>query len=159
MPAALTSGSVDGISIFDPFARIAEVQMGTQGQTFKDADIYSELYVIDVMQSTIDEKSELLKGFMQGLYDAQFFIEENPDRAKEILIKYTKLDRDIVDGIWANFVFKPAINNLFIDYTTAQARWAIEKGTFPPDTKIPDFKKVLYPDILREIDPESVRIP
>lgn len=158
MPAALVNGTVDAISIFDPFARIAEVQMGEKGLTFADPDIYSELYVIDVLEETINKKRNLLKAFMKGLYDAQFFIQDNPDKSKEILIKYTRLDRQIVDDIWENFVFKPAINQLFIEYTTAEAKWAIEKGTFPKDTPIPDFRAILYPDILQEIDPEAVQL-
>jgi ABC-type nitrate/sulfonate/bicarbonate transport system substrate-binding protein len=158
MPAALSSGTVDAISIFDPFARIAEVSMGDKGLTFADADIYSELYVVDVMQKTIDEKPEQLMAFLKGLYDAQFYIKDHPDESKEVLIKYTKLDRDIVNDIWDNFVFKPAINNLFIDYTTAEAKWAIEKGTFPAGTQIPDFRLILYPDFLKKIDPKAVEI-
>lgn len=158
MPAALISGSVDAISIFDPFARVAELQMSDKGLTFSDASIYSELYVVDVWQKTIDEKPDQLLAFLKGLYNAQFFINNNPNESKKILIKYTKLERRIVDDIWENFIFKPAINKLFIEYTTAEAIWAIEKGTFPKDTKIPDFKSVLYPDYLRSIDPNAVDI-
>ncbi len=80
------------------------------------------------------------------------------DRSKAILIKYTKLDCGIVDDVWANFVFKPAINHLFTHYTTAQAEWAIAKGTFPKDTPMPDFKAVLYPDLLTSIDPQAVQL-
>ena len=43
MPAALSNGSVDAISIFDPFAFIAEKQGGDKVITFSDADLYSEL--------------------------------------------------------------------------------------------------------------------
>ncbi len=157
MPAALQNGSVDAISIFDPQARIAERGMGAEGITFADADIYSELYVVDVMQTTLDARREDLTAFLKGLHGAQSYIEQNPDESKEVLIKYTKLDREIVDEIWDNFVFKPAINRLFVDYTTAQARWAIDKGTFPKETPIPDFGAVLYPDLLRSVNPEDVK--
>jgi NitT/TauT family transport system substrate-binding protein len=156
MPAALISGTVDAVSIFDPFARIAEVQMGESGQTFADADIYSELYVVNVMQKTIDEKPAPLKAFLKGLYAAESFISENPDESKQILIKYTKLDRQIVDDIWGNFVFKPVINHLFVEFTTAQAKWAIEKGTFPSQTPVPDYRAILYPDLLLSLDPNAV---
>jgi NitT/TauT family transport system substrate-binding protein len=158
MPAALSNGTVDAISIFDPFARIAERSMGDKGLTFADADIYSELYVVDVWQKTIDEKPDQLMAFLKGLYEAQFYIKEHPDESKEVLIKYTKLDREVVDDIWDNFVYKPAINHLFIEYTTAEAKWTIEKGTFPADTEIPDFREVLYIDFLKKIDPKAVEI-
>ena len=158
MPAALASGSVDAISIFDPFARLAEREMGAKGITFADPDIYSELYVVDVMQKTIDEKPALLGAFLRGLHDAQAFVQEHPDEAKGILIKYTKLDRALVDDIWGNFVFKVAITDLFVEYTTAEAKWAIEKGTFPADTPVPDFRTVLYKNLLIVIDPSAVKM-
>jgi len=40
MPATLLSGSVDAIAIFDPFAKIAELQLGNKGITFTLDDIY-----------------------------------------------------------------------------------------------------------------------
>lgn len=156
MPAAISNGSVDAISIFDPFARIAEIRLGDEGMTFADSDIYSELYVIDVMQHTIDDKSDLLLSMLRGLYNAGIYIEKHPDESKQVLMKYTELEKEIVDDIWDNFVFKLALNDLFIKYTSAEARWAVEKGTFPKTTKIPDFYSVAYPDFLKQIDPELV---
>ncbi len=158
MPAALLSGSVDAISIFDPFARIAEVKMGDKGITFTDSALYSELYVASVMQKTIDERSEALKAFLAGLKAAERFIAESPEEAKAIMMNRTKLDKEIVDGIWQNFIFKPAINQLFIEFTTSQAQWAIEKGDAPASTAVPDFRAVLYPNLLQSVYPASVKI-
>lgn len=158
MPAALASGSVDAISIFDPFARMAEGQMGDKGVTFADADIYSELYVANVMQKTIEQKESALLAFLRGLDEAARFTAEHPDEAKAIVMKYTRLDRDIVDAIWPNFVFWPALTPLLLEYTTAQARWAVDKGTFPAGTTLPDFQSIVFPDLLRRVNPALVTI-
>jgi ABC-type nitrate/sulfonate/bicarbonate transport system substrate-binding protein len=158
MPAALVGGSVDAISIFDPFARIAERELGDEGITFADADIYSELYVVDVMQKTIDGRRADLLAFLRGLHEAETFIREKPDESKAIVIKYTKLDRQIVDETWENAVFKVALNQLFLDYTNAQAQWAIAKGDYPSTTPIPDFRQVLAPELLAEIAPDAVQL-
>lgn len=157
MPAALLSGSVDAISIFDPFARIAERNLGDKGITFADADIYSELYVIDAMQTTVDSRRADLLSFLRALHEAESFIVQKPDEAKAIVIKYTKLERAIVDEIWPGFVFKAVLNQLFLDYTTAQAKWAIEKGDYPATTPIPDYAAVAEPGLLREISPALVQ--
>ncbi len=158
MPAAVVSGSVDAVSIFDPFARIAERELGNTGITFADADIYSELYVIDVMQSTIDQKRDNLLAFLRGLHAAEAFIQSKPAEAKAIVISYTKLEKSLVDEIWGNFVFKVSLNRLFLDYTTAQTHWAIEKGDYPPTTPIPDFSRIAEPALLQEIAPEAVQL-
>lgn len=157
MPATLKSASVDAISIFDPQARIAERIMGIEGITFADADIYSELYVVNVMQTTLENRREAIMAFLRGLRDASLYIEKEPEESKRVLIRYTKLDHAVVDDIWKNFVFKPAINHLFVQYTTAEAQWAIDKGMFPKGTPIPDFRTLLYPDLLRSIDAKAVK--
>ena len=157
MVPALASGSVDAISIFDPFARFAERELGERGITFADADIYSELYVASVMEKSIADRRDDLIAFLKGLRAAQDFTEQHPDEAKTIMIKYTKLDRQVVDEIWGNFVFKSAITQRFVDLTTAEAKWAIEKGAVPAGTRIPDYGAVIEPTLLREADAAAAK--
>ena len=158
MPAALLSGSVDAISIFDPFARIAEMQLGKNAQTYTASDVYSELYVAVVTDATIQAHPEALKAFLRALKDASVFMRENPGDSKAIVMKYTKLDPAVINGIWDNFVFKPAINDLFLKYTAAEARWAIDTGKFPAGTATPDFTQVLYTRLLEDVDHTLIKL-
>ena len=158
MAPALLSKSVDAIAIFDPFAHIAEKNLKDKGVTFADPGIYSELYVIDVLDETITEKRPQLLAFLRGLKSAEGFIVENPDRSKEIVSKYTKLEADIIDGIWKSFDFGVAINDLYLQYTYAQAKWAIEKGKFPSDTPIPNYRAILDTTLLKEVAPSAVQL-
>lgn len=158
MPAALSSGSVDAIAIFDPFARFAERSMGDKGITFADPDIYSELYVASVMQNTLTTRRAEVVALLRGLKEAADFTTQKPDEAKAIVVRFTKLDRQVVDDIWPNFVFRPAMTQLFIDLTTAEAKWAIEKGAVPVNTPIPDFRQVVEAEPLREVDPALVQL-
>lgn len=158
MPAALSNGSVDAISIFDPFAFIAEKQMADKGITFADSDLYSELYVVTVNSDFAQKNPAVVDGFLKALVKSEQFIKDNPDQAKDIVIKYTKLDRAVVDGIWGNFVFAPALTQLLIDYQNQQAVWAKSKGTVSADTPVPDFRQKVYADPLRKIKPEAVQI-
>jgi NitT/TauT family transport system substrate-binding protein len=159
MPAALINGSVDAVAIFDPFAFIAEKQMGDKGITFADKDIYSELYVITVRRETIEKNREMVDGLLRALVKAQQFIKDNPDQAKEIVVKYTKLDRSVVDGIWNNFVFAPALTQRLLDYQNQQAAWAKEKRTVPADAAVPDFRSRVFSDSLRSVKPDAVELP
>ncbi|MEJ7739357.1 MAG: NrtA/SsuA/CpmA family ABC transporter substrate-binding protein [Chitinophagaceae bacterium] len=158
MPAALISKSVDAVSIFDPFARISELQLGADAITFTAPDIYSELYVVNVKQELIDKKSDQLIHFLKALDEASAYIEKNEEESKEIVRSFTQLDKEVIDGIWKNFVFKPAINDLFVKYTNAEARWAIETGKFPPETRIPDFNSILYSKILENVNKNNIQL-
>ncbi len=158
MPAALESRSVDAISIFDPFAYIAEKRMGGNAITFKAPDIYSELYVLDARPEQIANQPEIIEAILRGLVRGAEFIKNNPEESKQILQKYTKLDREIIDGVWNNFSFKPALTQELLDYWNEQAAWAKETEKVRMDTKIPDFRKIIEDRFLKKIDPSLVQL-
>lgn len=159
MPAALVNGSVDAVSIFDPFAFISEKQMGDKGITFADSDIYSELYVITVSQDTVEKRRDTVDKLLRALVKAEEFIKSNPDEAKNIVIKYTKQDRTVIEGIWKNFSFGVGLNQLLLDYQNQEAAWAREKGTVPQNAPVVNFRQRIYDAPLKAIKADAVQLP
>jgi NitT/TauT family transport system substrate-binding protein len=157
MIAALEAGSVDAIAIFDPFAFIAEKRLGDEGVTFADPTLYSEFYVLDARPEQIEKNQEIIEALLRALVKAGDFIDEDPETSKQILQRYTKLERDVIDGIWGNFVFRPALTQKLLDYWNAQVVWAIETKIVTPETKVPDFRKVLEPKFLQKVRPDAVK--
>jgi len=160
MPAALVSGSVDAISIFDPFAFIAEKQLGDKAVTFTNPNVYSELYVIDVQPSVKDnpQEREKLEKFLKALIDAEKFTAEYPDEAKRIVMKYTKLDTETVDGIWESFDFRVALTPQLLEFWQREVEWAKAAGKVRDDISLPDFREIIYDAPLREIAPDAVEL-
>jgi NitT/TauT family transport system substrate-binding protein len=158
MPAALASGSVDAVSIFDPFAFIAEGQLGKDAVTFTSADLYSELYVLVTKEQTVTNRRTAVLGVLQGLAGAEDAIRRDPARAKQIVAGYTKLESSVIDGIWNNFTFAPSLTPLLLNYQQQEAEWAKAKGTVLKDAAVPDFRGRLNPEPLRSVKPGAVRI-
>jgi ABC-type nitrate/sulfonate/bicarbonate transport system substrate-binding protein len=158
MPAALASGSVDAISVFDPFAYFGENTLGAKGITFSDPTLYSELYVIAARGADMTKSPDVAPAMMRALVQARDFIKADQNASKEIVLKYTKLDRTVLDAIWGGFVFAPALTNQLLEYQGLEAAWAKEKGTVPAGQPVPDFRKNLSPDALRLADPSAVEI-
>lgn len=157
MPAALQARSLDAISIFDPFAFIAEQQLGGNGVTFRDPAIYSELYVITARQAQIDQQGETITALLRALANAQQLIASNPALAKQVMRKYTKLDSSVVDGIWDNFSFKLALTPQLLDDWTQESAWAKSTGKVAPSSVPPDFRAMIEPRYLRAVSPASVQ--
>ncbi len=157
MPASLVSGTVDAIAIFDPFAYIAEKQLGEHGVTFTNADVYSELYVL-VADEDVRGHPEQIKKVLRALLAAEQFIKEFPDESKEIVGKYTGLDRVTLDGIWQSFDFRIGLTPALAMYLHREVAWAKETGKAAVDTKIPDFESMIWPDALERIAPDSVEL-
>lgn len=157
MPASIVSGSVDAIAIFDPVAYVAEKQLGQKSITFTDKDIYSELYVIEASES-VKENPEKLEKFLRGLVNAEQFVKNNPEEAKAIVMKYTKLDKDTVDGIWSSFDFSIALTPQLLEYWDREAKWAKDTGKVTKETVVPNFKDMIFEAPLRKISPRAVEI-
>jgi NitT/TauT family transport system substrate-binding protein len=158
MPAALVSGSVDAVSIFDPFAFIAEKQMGAKGITFADPSLYSELYVLVGKEALRNQDPDVSVRVLKALVKAQELIRTRPADAKRAVAGYTKLDQEILDGIWENFVFAPALTQRLLQYQQDEARWALEQGTVPASSRMPDFKQYLWDVPLRAASPDAIRL-
>ncbi len=159
MPAALRSGSVDAVAIFDPFAYIAEQQMGGGSITFMDPALYSELYLVVAQQDFVSKNPDLARRFLHALVRASDFARSDSASAKKIVAKYTKLDASVVDGIWGNFVFAPALTGQLVEYQKAEAEWAAGKGIVPANSPLPDFKQFINPVPLKEVKPDAVKLP
>jgi ABC-type nitrate/sulfonate/bicarbonate transport system substrate-binding protein len=158
MPAALESRSVDAISIFDPFAFIAEKRMAGKVITFSDPQLYSELYVLDARPEQIEKTPEVCEALVRALVKSAEFIDKDPETAKQVMQSYTKLDRDVIEGIWNNFSFRPALGRKLVDYWNAQAIWAKETAKVTPDTKVPNFRDVIEARFLKGIKPDAVKL-
>lgn len=155
MPAALISGSVDAISIFDPFAYFAEKQMGQRAVTFSDPSIYSELYLLTSMKKSLEQRPEIALKILRALVGAESFIRENPNASKAIVARYTKLDSETLDAIWTNFVFAPALTKQLLTDFEQETAWARLKG-IAPNGEVPNFQSIVHADPLRKVSPTSV---
>ncbi|MCI0563180.1 MAG: NrtA/SsuA/CpmA family ABC transporter substrate-binding protein [Nitrososphaera sp.] len=158
MPAALATGSVDAIAIFDPFAFIAEIRMGDKGVSFADPTLYSEFYVLNARPDQITQSPQVIEAIIRALDKAGQAIDKDPESAKAILQKYTKLDRPVIDGIWNNFVFRPALTQTLLEYWKAQAAWARDTGKVTPETEVPDFRTVVEPKFLKKVNHKAVKL-
>ncbi|MFH0860687.1 MAG: ABC transporter substrate-binding protein [Candidatus Altiarchaeota archaeon] len=158
MPAALASGTVDAVAVFDPFAYFAEQKLDGDAVVFKDGDLYSEMFVLTAHKDWVRAHPEETEKILRSLLKASQFIEQNPEESKNIVMPYSKLDRDTLDVIWSNFVFKPVLNDLLPEYLEAEAEWAKETGKVSADTVVPDFREYIYTDSLKRVKPEYVTI-
>lgn len=158
MPAALATKSVDAVAIFDPFAFIAEQKLGADGITFSDEKIYSELYVLVATPAQAEASDPRIAAILRGLVRAAGAIESDPAEAKSIVVKYTKLDPPVVDGIWGNFVFKPALTTQLLDFWTREADWARAIGTVPSNAPAVDLRRIIDERHLRAVAADAVTL-
>jgi len=158
MPAALATGSVDAVAIFEPFAYFAEHRSTRAVMSFPDAGVYSELYVLAVSPKQVETKAPEIAGMIRALVAAGDFIAGHPAEAQAIVQKYTKLDAETVRAIWPSFVFRPALTPALLSVWVQQADWAKATGKTRTETPRPDFRAVIEARFLSDVRPTAVTI-
>lgn len=156
MPAALISGSVDAIAIFDPFAFIAEQQMGKKAITFPGTGLYSELYVLAATPATAKSRSTQIAAIVRALDGAAIQMRRNPAQAQRIVMKYTHLQAPVVAGIWHTFDFSPALTGQLLADWRDELAWARQTGKLDPHAPDPDFRRILDDRALRAVAPQAI---
>jgi NitT/TauT family transport system substrate-binding protein len=158
MPASLASKSLDAISIFDPFAFLAEKRLGHNAVTFRASELYSELYVLVARPQQLERNPATITALLRALQQAATFTAANPAEAKQILQRYTKLDSDVVDGVWGSFSFKISLTPQLLADWKAEAQWAIDTGKVTPQTQIPNFSTLIDGSLLNKVSPGAVSL-
>ncbi|WP_417218281.1 ABC transporter substrate-binding protein [Arthrobacter sp.] len=94
-PAALDNGVVDAAWILDPFLTQA-VDDGARviSNNFTDFDPQLDISAYFTSQSAIDKNPELAAKFQRAMDKSLEFSEQNPDKVRDIVGTYTKIDAE-----------------------------------------------------------------
>lgn len=99
-PAALDNGVVDAAWILDPFLT-QSVDDGARviSNNFSDFDPELDISAYFTTQASIDENPELAQKFQRAMDKSLEFAEENPDKVRDIVGTYTKIDAETRESL------------------------------------------------------------
>ncbi len=157
MMEALTKGTIDAASTFNPTMKKLELQLGDRGVVFYDASTYSDNVCVSVPQKFVKEHPETIKKVLKALIKAVAFIKEKPDESRRIVSESLKIDKAVVDEMWDTIDFGVALDQSFLVRLEDQTRWA-QKNGFTDSRKTPNYLDFIYFDGLQSVRPEAVRI-
>ena len=154
MPAAIASGSVDLISIFDPFATFAEKLLKQQAIEFPLQLNYRQHYLLSLANKSLAEDSNIALLLLRALTKAGDYIKTNPSQSQHILKKYTKLSLEVIKNLWGNFEFYPALTSDLQTTWKDQLQWLQTKKQMQP-TKNYDQSLLINPKYLVQVKAET----
>lgn len=159
MPAALVGGSVDAITVYQPFTALAEEQAGQENVTvWRDQDLYSSKFVAVARPIFIEQNPLAVKKFLQSLKEAGDYIKANPSEAKTIVSSWSGLEGGIIEKIWPAVNPGISLKSTLVVTMRQQAEWAKQKGIIKPEVGIPDFRLIINDSFLRTLDPGAVTL-
>ena len=116
--AMFETGKVDVAVAPEPWASVLKQNTGAKVIIEPDEISFGTTLPASVLVTSskmIEENPEMVQGIVDAHKDANSFIAENPDEAKEITINSIdeitgqKLEASIIDGAWDNMIFDTAL--------------------------------------------------
>lgn len=146
---SLVNGALDAFIWTEPHITQALTQGKGRFHAIHSPGLYHTYSSIITLQSTIDQKPELLIKALKALIAADKALKADPDGAARIVGERVKLDADILKAYWPRLKFdlgldKPAL----VKELDSQARWAIDAKLTRPDAKLPDYNTVVVTTLL-----------
>ncbi len=156
LPVALADGRIDAMSLREPFITKASDLLNGQMQIFSEPVLYRKTYNLVANEAYIKNNPDVIDKLLKGLLKAENFIEHNPSKAKAIMAKLIKTDKDRVDQLWNNFVLKVVLEQDFLLQLQSQKKWLKHISKVDSsNTYLPLFES-FYLEALTKVAPERV---
>jgi ABC-type nitrate/sulfonate/bicarbonate transport system substrate-binding protein len=157
MAAALTTGKIDGASVWNPALTKLQSILGDKGHTFYGEAYYTETYCAATTKAFVEEHAEAIKKFLRAIIKAEVFVREHSEDARRLTSEFLKTDRAILDKIWDIYHFQVTLDQALLVELEDQTRWAIKNG-LAAKHDMPNYLDFIYMDGLQVVKPEAVRI-
>lgn len=157
MPAALKNGTVDALSVWEPYGFLSVNKLHENAIVFPSKNYYRETFNLVADRKYTTEHPETVVAVLSSLSKAENFINEQPKAAQNILIKNLQLDEKFIGWIWPDFKFDLSLDQAFIKTLETEAAWAVANNvTTKPNTQ--NFLDFIYFDALNTVDKTAVTI-
>lgn len=154
---AITSGSLDGVVVWNPFAYQIRQQLGDNG-VLLCLQSNQMAYALAVARSDwLAGHEDLIERSLRAVAQAEQYVIEHPAEAKAIVQKRMNYDNAFMESVWSENLFSLSLDQSLITAMEDEARWMIDNN-LTTVKQVPNFLGYINEDALKAIKPESVTI-
>lgn len=148
LEAALRSGRVDAITVFNPKMKAA---IGDRGTTIYGEDLFVYRFVLVGKQSYLDSHQAEIGQLLASIEQSNRFIHEEPALAKTIIGQAISTAPDLMAGYFEPNDFQISLDQSLLLALGDQTRWAMKQQLVPVGT-VPN-----YLDYVRQAPLDAIR--
>jgi len=113
MAAALKSGSVDAVAIWEPHAQNSLEAISKDAVVFEDSSVYTEQFNLNTRSDVLSDPARrlALKRFVQAVNAASARIRKRPQGLIASLAPHVGLTERTVSAVWRQFSFPATLSN------------------------------------------------
>jgi len=154
---AITSGRVDGVVVWNPFAYQIRKQMREKATVLR-LQSSQPAYAIAVARNDwlAEHKPQLIRS-LKAIAQAEQYVINHPVEARSIIQKRMNYDAEFMNSIWSENELSLSLDQSLITAMEDEARWMI-RNNLAAEKTVPDFGNYLHLDALKAVKPEAVNI-
>jgi NitT/TauT family transport system substrate-binding protein len=155
--AALRSGRIDAVAIWEPFGYEALHGAGANpvGVRLPLSGGYIESYNLVAGPGTLGRRDATLVRLLRAVDRAEQFILAHPADAQAILRQRLQLDQRVVDWVWGGLGFRLSLDQALLSTMESESRWALREGHVPTGART-NVLTLIYPGPLKALRPSAV---
>lgn len=153
---SLVDGRIDAALTWQPHVQSLEQKMGRLVVTFP-GDSYDQFLLLIAPQEVTGRKASALRKLMAGLLLAEDWVLKHPDDARHYISRRFNLSPDYVSMLWPKMRLTMNFPQELMTALDGEANWLFKRHA-AGSAAIPDYSKLIQPELLRSIRPESVTV-
>ena len=158
LPAALVNGDIDAFSMREPYISQAAALLGQdKAVIFAEPGVYDQSDQIVVLDKTLAEKPDAIRGFLKALARAETFIDNNIQQAAGILAKVLKGDPAAIKTLLSESRYNLKLTQTLFLRLEDEAQWVVDAKLTRHKTA-PNFLRFIDTAPLKAVRPNSVTI-
>lgn len=150
-------GSLDAGYTWDPNVYDMKQGLGDNAVSWPGQGGMDFYFILITTDGWLTKYPSLAERVIAALLEAERYIREHGDEAREFVRKKFALQPDYIQYAWKKHTFQVRLTQAILLSMEDQARWRIEHGL--TDAKeVPDYLDSIYLDALKKIKPDAVSI-
>jgi len=154
---AITSGRVDGVVVWNPFAYQIRKQMGEKAILLRLQSSQPAYALAVARNHWLAKHKALLIRSLKAIAQAEQYVIDHPVEARAIIQKRLNYDAEFMNSVWSESQFSLSLDQSLITAMEDEARWMI-KNNLSAGKTVPDLGNYIYVDALKAVKPEAVNI-
>ncbi len=152
----LRDGKTDAVVATNPYLFEIRQEFGDSISIFQ-SEIYTESSLLAGNTEVIKSKKEAFIRLLRALLRAEQLYESNPEEALQaVIVTLPQFSEDSIRGTRAEYVPKLKLDNVLLTVLNLEGQWFKDNGIYK--TEVPDFRKAIFTDYLKEVQPEAVTL-
>lgn len=139
---ALLAKEVDAIAVWEPYGYRLFEQAGEDIYQYPSKGTYNLSFNLVSNEINSSLHFEQHVNILKALNEAQAFIIQSPELAKQIVSDYLNMSMAAVEWSWNDYIFRLSLNNSLLSMLQTQARWAVASEAVSKQP-LPDFRLYL----------------